>query len=39
MEERKVHCLNKISPVGLAVLPKNYSLSEELNEKVDAILV
>lgn len=35
----KVHCLNKISPVGLAVLPKGYSISEELNESVEAILV
>ena len=35
----KVHCLNKISPVGLAVLPKGYSVSEELNESVEAILV
>ena len=36
---RIVHCLNKISKVGLATLPKGYELSEELNEKVDAILV
>ena len=36
---RRVHCLNKISKVGLATLPKNYELSEELNNEVDAILV
>lgn len=36
---RSVHCLNKISKVGLGVLPSNYSVSETLDEKVDAILV
>ncbi len=35
----KVHCLNKISPVGLAVLPKDYSVSEVLDDSVEAILV
>jgi D-3-phosphoglycerate dehydrogenase len=33
-----VHCLNKISPVGLSVLPKDYTLTEDL-EKASAILV
>ena len=34
----KVHCLNKISPVGLAELPKGYELTEELND-ANVILV
>ena len=34
----KIHCLNKISPVGLKVLTKDYSLTEDINE-ADAILV
>ena len=34
----KIHCLNKISPVGLKVLPKEYTLSEDIND-CDAILV
>ena len=36
--ERKVYCLNKISKVGLATLPNNYKVVEEL-ENADAILV
>ena len=37
--ERNIHCLNKISPVGLKVLPENYKISDSLHENVDAILV
>lgn len=36
--ERKVYCLNKISKVGLSVLPSNYKVVEEL-EGSDAVLV
>ena len=36
--ERKVYCLNKISKVGLAALPSNYKVVEEI-EGADAILV
>lgn len=36
--ERKIYCLNKISKVGLGVLPSNYSVVEEL-EGSDAVLV
>ena len=36
--ERKIYCLNKISKVGLSVLPNNYKVVEEL-EGADAILV
>ena len=36
--ERKVYCLNKISKVGLGVLPSNYKVVEEL-EGSDAVLV
>ena len=36
--ERKVYCLNKISKVGLAALPENYKVVEEL-EGADAVLV
>ena len=36
--ERKVYCLNKISKVGLGVLPSNYKIVEELDH-ADAILV
>ena len=36
--ERKVFCLNKISKVGLATLPSNYKVVEEV-EGSDAILV
>ena len=36
---RSVHCLNKISKVGLNVLPSNYKVSETLDESVSAILV
>ena len=36
--ERKVYCLNKISKVGLGVLPSNYNVVEEL-EGSDAVLV
>ena len=34
----KVLCLNKISPVGLKVLPPNYQITEDINE-ANAILV
>ena len=34
----KIHCLNKISKVGLAKLPKEYELTEDINA-CDAILV
>lgn len=34
----KVHCLNKISPVGLKALPSNYSFTDDINE-AEAILV
>lgn len=34
----KVHCLNKISPVGLKALPANYSLTDNL-EDAEAVLV
>ena len=34
----KVLCLNKISPVGLKVLPSSYSITEDVNE-AGAILV
>jgi len=34
----KILCLNKISPVGLKVLPSSYSLTEDVNE-AGAILV
>ena len=37
--ERQIHCLNKISPVGLKALPNNYKISDSLQENVDAILV
>ena len=36
--ERKVYCLNKISKVGLGVLPSNYKVVEELDGS-DAVLV
>ena len=36
--ERKVYCLNKISKVGLGVLPSNYKVVEEL-EGADSVLV
>ncbi len=36
--ERKIYCLNKISKVGLGVLPNNYKVVEEL-EGSDAVLV
>ena len=36
--ERKIYCLNKISKVGLGVLPKDYKVVEEL-EGSDAVLV
>jgi D-3-phosphoglycerate dehydrogenase len=35
---RYVHCLNKISPVGLKTLPKGYELSEKIDD-ASAILV
>jgi D-3-phosphoglycerate dehydrogenase len=34
----KVHCLNNISPVGLAHLSSNYALTDDINE-ADAVLV
>ena len=34
----KILCLNKISPVGLKVLPSSYTLTEDVNE-AGAILV
>ena len=34
----KILCLNKISPVGLKVLPSSYGFTEDINE-ADAILV
>ena len=34
----RIHCLNKISPVGLAKLPKGYELSDDINA-CDAVLV
>ena len=37
--ERNVHCLNKISPVGLKALPNNYRVVDTLDDKVSAILV
>ena len=36
--ERKIYCLNKISKVGLGVLPSSYKVVEEL-EGSDAVLV
>lgn len=36
--ERKIYCLNKISKVGLGVLPSNYKVAEELVGS-DAVLV
>ena len=36
--ERKIYCLNKISKVGLGVLPSNYTVVEDL-EGSDAVLV
>ena len=36
--ERKIYCLNKISKVGLGVLPNNYQVVESL-EGADAVLV
>ena len=36
--DRKVYCLNKISKVGLGVLPNNYEVAEEL-DNADAVLV
>ena len=36
--ERNIYCLNKISKVGLGILPNNYKIVEEL-EKADAVLV
>ena len=35
----KVFCLNKISPVGLKVLPKEYEISTESIEGADAVMV
>ena len=34
--ERKVYCLNKISKVGLSVLPDSYKVVEEVEDS-DAI--
>lgn len=35
----KVYCLNKISPVGLKVLPQEYEVSTESIDNADAIMV
>ena len=35
----KVFCLNKISPVGLKVLPKEYEVSTESIDNADAVMV
>ena len=35
----KIYCLNKISPVGLKVLPKEYEVSTESIDNADAIMV
>ena len=35
----KVFCLNKISPVGLKVLPKEYEVSTETIDNADAVMV
>ena len=35
----KVYCLNKISPVGLKVLPKEYEVSVDNIDNADAIMV
>ena len=35
----KVYCLNKISPVGLKVLPKEYEVSTEDISSADAVMV
>ena len=35
----KVYCLNKISPVGLKVLPKEYEVSTESIDNAEAIMV
>ena len=37
--ERNVYCLNKISPVGLKTMSKNYKVVDALDDKVSAILV
>ena len=34
-----IHCLNKISKVGLAELPKSYEIVDSLQENVEAVLV
>lgn len=34
-----IHCLNKISKVGLAKLPKSYEIVDSLQENVEAVLV
>ena len=36
--DKKIYCLNKISKVGLSVLPSNYKVVEELDGS-DAVLV
>lgn len=36
---KKVFCLNKISPIGLQVLPKSYEISTESIESADAVMV
>lgn len=36
---RYIHCLNKISQVGLKELPEDYKISDSLQKNVDAILV
>ena len=34
-----IHCLNKISKIGLAELPKSYEIVDSLQENVEAVLV
>ncbi|HNX16538.1 MAG TPA: 3-phosphoglycerate dehydrogenase [Bacilli bacterium] len=36
---KKVFCLNKISPIGLKVLPKSYEVSTESIDSADAVMV
>ena len=36
---KKIFCLNKISPVGLKVLPRSYEVNTETIENADAIIV
>lgn len=36
--EKKIFCLNKISPVGLKALTPDYTISEDIND-ADAVMV